>query len=206
MPVDGNVPCSLTLVVYTKADVPDPMVATVHEPVGAAMVRGPGDGLLQRLQRQVLGAHGGGARPAHDPAGEHVGGERRVAETPVGHAHVGDVGHVRPVGRLGPEPAFHQVGPAAGSLRRSRRHRALPRRAPRIPSPRMTASTWSRPSSPGSQPLPMSSRHTLRYPYTAEDSPAWMSRMSRASASWRAAVRLGGLDLNMRVFSQVGVS
>ena len=65
------------------------------------------------------GVHGGGARPAGDPAGEHVGGERRVAERAVGHAHVGDVGHVRPVRRLRPEPAFHEVGPAARAPRRS---------------------------------------------------------------------------------------
>ena len=65
------------------------------------------------------GVHGGGARPAGDHAGEHVGGERRVAERAVGHAHVGDVGHVRPVRRLRLEPAFHEVGPAARALRRS---------------------------------------------------------------------------------------
>ena len=41
------------------------------------------------------GVHGGGARPAGDPAGEHAGGGRRVAERAVGHVHVGDVGHVR---------------------------------------------------------------------------------------------------------------
>ena len=65
------------------------------------------------------GVHGGGARPAGDHAGEHVGGERRVAERAVGHAHVGDVGHVRPVRRLRLEPAFHEVGPAARAPRRS---------------------------------------------------------------------------------------
>ena len=64
------------------------------------------------------GVHGGGARPADDHAGEHVGGERRVAERAVGHAHVGDVGHVRPVRRLRLEPAFHEVGPAARAPRR----------------------------------------------------------------------------------------
>ena len=67
---------------------------------------------------QLPGVHGGGARPSDDPAGEHVGGERRVAERAVGHAHVGDVGHVRPVRRLRLEPAFHEVGPAARALRR----------------------------------------------------------------------------------------
>ena len=65
------------------------------------------------------GVHGGGVRPAGDHAGEHVGGERRVAERAVGHAHVGDVGHVRPVRRLRLEPAFHEVGPAAHTPRRS---------------------------------------------------------------------------------------
>ena len=42
-----------------------------------------------------------------------------MAERAVGHAHVGDVGHVRPVRRLRLEPAFHEVGPAARALRRS---------------------------------------------------------------------------------------
>ena len=41
-----------------------------------------------------------------------------MAERAVGHAHVGDVGHVRPVRRLRLEPAFHEVGPAARALRR----------------------------------------------------------------------------------------
>lgn len=41
-----------------------------------------------------------------------------MAERAVGHAHVGDVGHVQPVRRLRLEPAFHEVGPAARALRR----------------------------------------------------------------------------------------
>lgn len=73
------------------------MVAVMHEPVGAAMRRGPGGRLFQRLQRQLLRVHGGGARPAHDATGEHVGDERRVAEASARHAHVGDVGDMQPV-------------------------------------------------------------------------------------------------------------
>ena len=73
------------------------MVAVMHEPVGAAMRRGPGGRLFQRLQRQLLGVHAGGARPAHDATGEHVGDERRVAEASARHAHVGDVGDMQPV-------------------------------------------------------------------------------------------------------------
>ena len=99
------------------------MVAVMHEPVGAVMRRGPGDGLFQRLQRQLLGAHGGGARPAHDATGEHAGGERRAAERAVRHAHVGDVGHVQPVRRTGLELAFHQVRPSARALGGPGRHR-----------------------------------------------------------------------------------
>lgn len=102
-----------------EADVPRAMVGMVHETVRAAMRGGPWYRLFQRLQRQLPGVHGGGARPSDDPAGEHVGGERRVAERAVGHAHVGDVGHVQPVRRLRLEPAFHEVGPAARALRRS---------------------------------------------------------------------------------------
>lgn len=39
---------------------------------------------------------------------------------------------------------------------------------------------------------------TSRHPYTAENPPAWMSMTSRASASWRARMRLTGPGLNMR--------
>ena len=100
----------------------------VDESLGAAVPRGPGDRLLQRLQGQLLGVHAGGARPSHDAAGEYVGDERSVAEPPVRHAHVGDVGHVPPVRRHGPEPALHEVGPAARALRRpgGRRRPAAP--------------------------------------------------------------------------------
>ena len=100
-----------------RAGVLHAMIAVVDETVGPAMRRGPGDRLLQRLQGQLLRVHGGGARPAHDPPGEHVGDECGIREAPVGHAHVGDVGHVQPVRRLGLELAVHQVGPAARALR-----------------------------------------------------------------------------------------
>ena len=69
--------------------------------------------------------HGGGARPSDDPAGEHVGDERRVAERAVGHAHVGDVGHVQAVRRTSLEPPVHQIRPAARALGGFRRHRGF---------------------------------------------------------------------------------
>ena len=100
-----------------RADVPHAMIAVAHGTVGPAMQRGPRDRLLQLLQGQLLRVHGGGARPAHDPPGEHVGDERGIREAPIGHAHVGDVGHVQPVRRLGLELAVHQVGPATRALR-----------------------------------------------------------------------------------------
>ena len=100
-----------------RAGVLHAMIAVADETVGPAMRRGPGDRLLQRLQGQLLRVHGRGARPAHDPPGEHVGDECGIREAPVGHAHVGDVGHVQPVRRLGLELAVHQVGPAARALR-----------------------------------------------------------------------------------------
>lgn len=74
----------------------------------------------------------------------------------------------------------------------------LPRRTPRIPDSRMTFITWSRPISAGSQPRANNWACVLRYPYTAMKESAWISRMSRASASCLAAMRLTSLDLNMR--------
>ena len=74
----------------------------------------------------------------------------------------------------------------------------LPRRTPRIPDSRMTFITWSRPISAGSRPRANNWACVLRYPYTAMKKSAWISRMSRASASCLAAMRLTGLDLNMR--------
>ena len=100
-----------------RAGVLHAMIAVAGEAVGPAMRRSPRDRLLQRLQRRLLGVHGGGARPAHDPPGEHVGDESGVAERAVRHAPVGDAGHVQPVRRLGLELAVHQVGPAARALR-----------------------------------------------------------------------------------------
>ena len=73
-----------------------------------------------------------------------------------------------------------------------------PRRTPRIPDSRMTFVTWSRPISAGSRPRADGWACVLRYPYTAMKKSAWISRMSRASASCLAAMRLTGLDLNMR--------
>ena len=98
------------------ADVLDPVVAVMDQALGAAMAGGPGDGLLQRLQRQRLRAHGRGARPSDDAAGERVGDESGVAERAAGHAHVGDVGDVKPVRSLRVELPVHEVGPAAGAL------------------------------------------------------------------------------------------
>lgn len=139
------------------------------------------------------GVHGGGARPSDDPAGEHVGGERRAAERAVGHAHVGDVGHVQPVRRLRLEPAFHEVGPAARALRRSGgdgRPAAAHAADPQFPH------DVRHPA--GSQPRANDRARVLRYPHTAMKKSAWTSRMSRASASCLAAMRLTGPDLNMR--------
>ena len=93
------------------------MIAVAGEAVGPAARRGPRDRLLQRLQGRLLRVHGGGARPAHDPPGEHAGDGCGIRGAPVGHAPVGDAGHVRPVRRLGLELAVHQVGPAARALR-----------------------------------------------------------------------------------------
>ena len=73
-----------------------------------------------------------------------------------------------------------------------------PRRTPRIPDSRMTFITWSRPISAGSQPRANNWACVLRYPYTAMKESAWISRMPRAGASCLAAMRLTGLDLNMR--------
>ena len=93
------------------------------------------------MQWQLPGVHGRGARPADDASGEHVGGERRVAERAVGHAHVGDVGHAQ------------TAGASASNLRSTRSDLppvpfaglvvtgVLPLLTPWMPSPRMTEST-----------------------------------------------------------------
>ena len=74
----------------------------------------------------------------------------------------------------------------------------LPRLTPCMPSSRMMFITWSRPTSDGSHPSASSWAWTFLYPYTAMKKSEWIRRMSRASASWRAFMRLGGLVLNMR--------
>ena len=116
-----------------------------------------------------------------------------MAERAVGHAHVGDVGHVRPVRRLRLEPAFHEVGPAARALRRfggdgrpAAAHAADSRFPHDVRHPA------------GSRPCADDRACVLRYPYTAMKESAWVSRMSRAGASCLAVMRLTGLDLNMR--------
>ena len=62
----------------------------------------------------------------------------------------------------------------------------FPRLTPRMPSPRMMFITWSRPTSAGSQPCANNWAWTFLYPYTAMRKSEWISRMSRAKASWRA--------------------
>lgn len=162
-----------------------------HEPLGAAVPRVPGDRLLQRLQWQLLHVHSRGTRPADDPAGEHVGGERAIREASARHAHISDVGHVKtvrgrrlklPVARSGLSPA-----PPTGFVVTS----VLPRLTPCMPSPRMIPSTRSRPTSLGFQPRAISWAWTLRYPYTSMKTSLWIVRMSHANVSWQATMRLG---------------
>ncbi len=162
------------------------LIAVADETVGPAMRRGPGDRLLQRLQGQLLRVHGGDARPAHDPPDEHVGDECGIREAPVGHAHVGDVATC---GRFGaPASNLRSIRsglpsvPFAGLVATG----VFPRLTPRMPSPRMMFITWSRPTSAGSQPCANNWAWTFLYPYTAMRKSEWISRMSRAKASWRA--------------------
>ena len=69
--------------------------------------------LLQRLQRQLLGAHRRGDRPSDDPARVRVGHERGVRVGPVREFDIRDAGHVQPVLGLRREPTAHRIGPAA---------------------------------------------------------------------------------------------
>ena len=186
VPVDGSMPYSITLVVVHRTSVLRAMIVVVDETVRSATGRGPRDRLLQRPQGQFLRVHGRGARLAHDPPGIYVGDECGIREAPVGHAHVGDVGHVQPVRRACLEFPVHEVGPAASPPRRSCRHGVPPRRTPLMSSSRMTFITWSRPTSAGSQPCANNWAWTFLYPYTAMRESEWISRMSRAKASWRA--------------------
>ena len=124
VPVDGSIPYSITLVVYT---------VPVHcVPWSLWWIRPsvpPRDAAREiacsNACRQLLRVHGHGARPSHDPTGVHAVGERRAAERAVGHAHVGDVGHVQAVRRTSLEPPVHQIRPAARALGGFRRHRGF---------------------------------------------------------------------------------
>ena len=153
----------------------------------------------ERLQRQLLDVHAGGARPADDAAGERVGDERRVAEASARHAHVGGVGDMQPVRCRRLELPFHQIRSSARALRRFRRHRRPA--APDALNAELAHDvliTWSLPISAGSRPWAISWACIFLYPYTAMKKSEWISRMSRASASWRALMRLTGRALNMR--------
>ena len=111
---------------------------------------------------------------------------RHIREAPVGHAHVGDVATC---GRFGaPASNLRSIRsglpsvPFAGLVATG----VFPRLTPRMPSPRMMFITWSRPTSAGSQPCANNWAWTFLYPYTAMRKSEWISRMSRAKASWRA--------------------
>ena len=74
----------------------------------------------------------------------------------------------------------------------------LPRRTPRMPSPRMMFITRSRPTPAGSQPWATSCACIFPYPYTAMKKSERIWRTARASASRPARMRLTGRVLNMR--------
>ena len=142
--------------------------------------------------------HGRGAHPSDGPAGEHAGDERHVAERAIGHAHVGDVDHARTAEGLRLRPAFHEVGPAA---RAPRRLGGDGRFASSDALDAEPAHDREHPAAADLGRIPALGDQLGRiflYPYTAMKKSEWTRRMPRAGTSCLAAMRLTGLDLNMR--------
>jgi len=159
---------------------------------------GPRDRPFRRLQWQPPGVHGRGAHPSDGPAGEHAGDERHVAERAIGHAHVGDVGHARMAEGLRLSPRSTRSGPPAraprwlgvdGRFSSSDALDAEPTHGREHPA----AADLGRIPALGDQ-----LGRIFLYPYTAMKKSEWTRRMPRAGASCLAAMRLTGLDLNMR--------
>lgn len=111
---------------------------------------------------------------------------------------MGDVGHVQAVRRTSLDLPSTGSGlppvPLAGFVVTG----VPPRRTPRMPSPRMMLITRPRPTPAGSQPWATSCACIFPQPYTAMKKSEWIWRMSRASASCPARMRLTGRVLNMR--------
>ena len=91
--------------------------------------------------------------------------------------------------RTGPSPV-----PLAGLVAAG----VLPRLTPQTPSSLMVRITWSRPTSPESQPCEISRALVFRCPCTAMKKSEWIWRMPHASASRRACMGLTDRFPNMR--------
>ena len=119
-------------------------------------------------------------------------------ERAIGHAHVGDVDHARTAEGLRLRPAFHEVGPAA---RAPRRLGGDGRFASSDALDVEPAHDREHPAAADLGRIPALGDQLGRiflYPYTAMKKSEWTRRMPRAGASCLAAMRLTGLDLNMR--------
>ena len=85
-----------------------PSIAVVHQALPAPAGSRAQQCVLESEQGQPRGVEAGRDGPPHDPAGEHVGDERDVAE-PCQRAHVGDVSDPQLMWEFGLESAFHEV-------------------------------------------------------------------------------------------------
>ena len=100
-----------------EADAPRAMAGTAHETVRAAMRGGP---MIPPVPAPAAppGVHGGGARPAGEPAGEHVGG---LAVQPKRPLAMRTQAMPATCGRSGRPASNHQTGEAGPAARAPRR-------------------------------------------------------------------------------------
>ena len=92
-----------------------PSIAVVHQALPAPAGSRAQQCVLESEQGQPRGVEAGRDGPPHDPAGEHVGDERDVAE-PCQRAHVGDVSDPQAVRLLCSKAPLGQIREGIGHV------------------------------------------------------------------------------------------
>ena len=159
-----------------EADAPRAMAGTAHETVRAAMRGGP---MIPPVPAPAAppGVHGGGARPAGEPAGEHVGG---LAVQPKRPLAMRTQAMPATCGRSGRPASNHQTGEAGPAARAPRRSGGDGRPTAAHAADSRFPHDVHHPA--GSRPCADDRARVLRHPYTAMKKPAWTSRTPRAGA------------------------